>query len=108
MTAQVEQAVNARKDLEAKLVARAVKDASFRQRLLSDPKSALQEEIGQLAPGTSLPEGFQVEVLEEDDRSLYVVLPSKQSESRELSDEELQPVAGGILITGHTDFLICC
>jgi len=37
-----------------------------------------------------------------------VVLPSKQSESRELSDEELQPVAGGFLITGHTDFLICC
>ncbi|MGI3783235.1 MAG: NHLP leader peptide family RiPP precursor [Janthinobacterium lividum] len=102
-TESIDRAVGARKDIERKLVARALKDDAFRQRLLSDPKDALAEEIGQ-----SLPSDIDVKVMEESTTSIYVVLPSKQSQSRELSDEELQPVAGGVIMTGHTDIIICC
>jgi hypothetical protein len=81
-----------RAGMERKLVQRSVEDDAFRHRLLEDPKAAVEEELG-----TRLPEEVQVIAVEETQDTIYLVLPfsSPLGEVSELSDEELQTVAGG-------------
>jgi len=65
---------------------------SFRQRLLDNPKATLEEELG-----TRLPEGVEVRAVEETPDTVFIVLPVRPAdvESGELSDRELEGVAGG-------------
>lgn len=76
-----------RRELENKIITRAWQDDSFKEELLSSPKAACERE------GISLPESIELRVVEEDASTLYFVLPPKPSE--ELSDAELESVAGG-------------
>jgi hypothetical protein len=82
-----------RAEMERTLVQRSLEDENFRQRLLDDPKAAVEEELG-----TRLPEGVQVRAVEETADTIYLVLPSASpvgGEEGELSDQELEAVAGG-------------
>lgn len=99
----IDQAVSSRKDFEAQLVARALKDDSFRQQLLDDPKNVLQKELG-----TTLPGDVQVNVVEEQPNSFYLVLPPKEASSAELSDADLEPVAGGTGVLTLSCSLFSC
>lgn len=78
-----------RNELEAKLVAHAWKDEAFKQELLSNPEVAIERELGQ-----KLSEGTNIQVLEETGNTFYVVIPKKPSVD-ELSEEQLETVAGG-------------
>ena len=80
-----------RAEMERRLVQRSLHDESFRQRLLEDPKAAVEQEIG-----TRLPEEVKVVAIEETTDTEYLVLPSASpaGETGELSDRELQSVAG--------------
>jgi len=69
------------------LVARAWGDEAFKARLLADPAAVLAEH------GLSVPPGVEVRAVENTDRVLYLALPPQPSE--ELSDEQLDAVAGG-------------
>ena len=64
----------------------------MRQRLIADPKGALEEELG-----TQLPDNIEVRAVEETADTIYLVLPSASTvgEGGELSDQELEAVAGG-------------
>ena len=83
-----------RAEMERRLVQRrAWRTTSFRQRLMEDPKGAVEEELG-----ARLPEGVRVETVEESADTIYLVLPSTSMADREggeLSDRELESVAGG-------------
>jgi hypothetical protein len=81
-----------RAEIERTLVQRSMEDEDFRQRLLADPKGAVEQELG-----TQLPEDVEVRVVEESAQSIYLVLPSASPlvEGEELSDRELEEVAGG-------------
>ena len=82
-----------RTEMERKLVQRSLEDESFRQRLLEDPKGVVEEELG-----TRLSEGVQVRAVEETADTIYLVLPPRaetEQSSAEISDEELEAVAGG-------------
>ena len=70
----------------AAIVARSWDDADFRAQLLADPSATLA------ANGVSTPAGKQVVVIEDTDTELHLVIPARPSE---LSDEELDSVAGG-------------
>ena len=72
------------------VVARAWRDEAFKQRLLSDPAGVLREE------GIEVPAGQQVRLVENTDQVLHLVLPQKP---RDLSDEQLDQVAGGGVLT---------
>ena len=87
-----EAAGGGRSEMERRLVERSLEDESFRQSLLSDPKGALEEELGR-----RLPEDVQVRALEETTDTIYLVLPSTSAvvEGEELSDPDLETVAGG-------------
>ena len=71
---------------------RNLEDEDFRQGLLDDPKGTLEQELG-----GRLPEGVEVTAVEETADTIYLVLPSASpvGEGAELSDQELEEVAGG-------------
>jgi hypothetical protein len=87
-----------RAELERRIVQRSIEDEEFRRRLLDDPKASLEQELG-----SRLKESTEVRVVEESADTIYLVLPSASvvGESRELSDKELDAVAGG---DGDTSF----
>jgi hypothetical protein len=79
--------------MERRLVQRSLEDDAFRRRLLEDPKAAVEQELG-----TRLPEDVRVVAVEETAETIYLVLPSRSTEGQEageLSDRELEAVAGG-------------
>lgn len=81
-----------RKLLEAEVVSRAWADEAFREKLQTDPASALAE------AGIPLPEGKTIRVIFEEPDTVRISLPSAPETSAEASDAELEAVAGGGLI----------
>lgn len=79
-----------RREFETELIAKAWKDAAFKQELLSNSKAVYARDLEQ-----QLPEHLEVRVVEEDSNTLYLVLPKSPQVSEELSDEALEAVAGG-------------
>jgi hypothetical protein len=81
-----------RAEMERSLIEKSLENESFRQRLLADPKATVEEELG-----TRLPEEVQVMAVEETADTIYLVVPSTSplGEGGELSDRELEAVAGG-------------
>ena len=83
-----------RAQMERRLIGKSVEDESFRQRLIEDPKASVEQELG-----TRLPEEVRVVTVEETAETIYLVLPSTRSmagaEGGELSDQQLEKVAGG-------------
>ena len=82
----------ARAEVERTLVQRSLQEEDFRQRLLDDPKGTVEQELG-----TQLPEGVEVRVVQESAQIIYLVLPfaSPLGEGGEISDQQLEAVAGG-------------
>ncbi|MBD2243790.1 NHLP leader peptide family RiPP precursor [Nostoc sp. FACHB-888] len=82
-----------RKDIEAHIIAQSWKDEAYKQELLSNSKAVIEREFG-----IQLPANVSVKVVEENPTNLYFVLPMRPDLSgAELSDEQLETVAGGIL-----------
>ena len=82
-----------RAEMERGIVQRSIEDDAFRQRLLEDPKGAVEQELG-----SRLPEGVRMVAVEETADTIYLVLPSASplgGEGGELSDRALEAVAGG-------------
>ena len=86
-----------RKQLEEKLIAKAMKDESFRKNLLENPKAAIEEETG-----IKLPEALNLKVVEENPSTFYLILPPKINPETEdeLSEAELEMVSGGYDVEG--------
>jgi hypothetical protein len=86
-----EMCMDSRKQSEAQVITRAQQDSAFRQELLSDPKGVIAREMG-----VTLPDSVNVEVVEETASKVYLVLPPQAaSTGSQLSDAELENVAGG-------------
>lgn len=84
-----------RQELEEKIIKKAWEDSEYKKRLLADPKAVIHEELGEEA----IPDFFEVKVLEETDDTGYIRIPRNPEEknSQELSDDDLENVAGGFL-----------
>ncbi|MCW5315519.1 NHLP leader peptide family natural product precursor [Nostoc sp. KVJ3] len=94
MNGQQEQA-QTRKDIEARIIARAWKDEAYKQELLTNPKAVIEREFG-----VEFPTEVNVQALEENSTSLYFVLPiSRVAVAQELSEEQLEAIAGGYMTT---------
>ena len=78
-------------ELEARIIDRASKDEAFRRSLIEDPKGTLEREVA-----VKVPDMVSLTVIEESSTRRYIVLPpARKGDNRELSDQELELVAGG-------------
>lgn len=82
-----------RQSVQGDIVARALKDPSFKQQLLSNP-SVAKAEIEKHSP-QKLPADYKVQVLEETEKTFYIVLPYVPTGSN-LSETDLEAVASGV------------
>ena len=72
-----------------KVVAKAWADEDFKAKLLADPKTVLK------ANGLAIPQDVELRVVENTDKVVYLILPPEPAE--QLSEEELERVAGGLI-----------
>jgi hypothetical protein len=84
-----------RRDLETALIEKCWKDPDFKKQVTSDPKGMLERHTGQ-----KLPAPIKIFIHEEDANTLHFSIPLAPSNLTELSDDELEKVAGG------TDLLV--
>jgi hypothetical protein len=82
------------------VVAKAWQDEAFKRRLLGNPQAVLEEH------GLPLPPGKAVRVVEDTADTVHLVLPPKPA--GELSDEQLDQVAGGCCCSACDSPLLCC
>ena len=86
-----DQSTSSRDTVTSQVVNRATRDSAFRQELLQNPKETVERELG-----VSIPAGIELRVVEETTSTLYLVLPPQPiAAGQELSDRELEQVAGG-------------
>jgi len=82
---------SAQQEALEKILARAGVDLDFRRALLVDPRKAIQDGLG-----VRIPPGFRVKFVERDENvDALIVLPDFQRPDGELSDCDLEAVAGG-------------
>lgn len=80
----------------------AITDEEYREELLKDPNAAIAKLTGE-----ELPENFKVKVIENDPQyAATFVLPPMVSD--ELSDEELDKVAGGAYLVDNACLIAAC
>ncbi len=80
-----------RKDIEAHIITQSWKDEAYKQELFRNSKTVIEREFN-----VQLPAEVSVRVLEENPTTLYFVLPMRPELSgAELSDEQLEAIAGG-------------
>lgn len=91
----------AARDAEQQIIDRAMRDPDFRNRLLENPREAIQDELG-IALATAT-----IRVIEEQPGEVVLVLPAQTAESASsLSDQDLESVAGGTY-TQPTGSTVC-
>jgi hypothetical protein len=83
------------------LIQKCWKDAAFRKEVVSNPKGMLERYVGQ-----KLPEQVQIFIHEEDVNTLHLSIPPSPSNVTELSEEDLERVAGGTEIGFATSIIV--
>ena len=73
-------------DMRMKIVGKAAEDPDFRDRLLSDPKGTIGQELN-----VTIPASMSIEVHEEREGIAHLILPPPSK----LNEGDLQAVAGG-------------
>ena len=90
--------------IEKQIVDKAMRDQSFRQRLLNDPKRALKD-----AFGIDVPTGTNIHVHEESPHDIHLTIPAApQKGARELSEAELTSAVGGMYRENPDAVTNCC
>jgi hypothetical protein len=84
-----------RHEMDTLIIERAWKDPSFKKEFTTDPKGTIEKYSGQ-----KLPQELVIQVHEEDAHTMHLTLPAPPPNMAELSDEDLERVAGG------TEFVI--
>ena len=69
------------------IVDKSATDASFRQQLMSDPKSTICDELG-----ITMPESMSIHVHESDMHTVHIALPPDPN----ISEEQLEAVSAGL------------
>ncbi len=82
-------------EMVAAIVEKALRDPAFRESLLANPRLTLETKAG-----VSIPESLEIVVVEDTPTRMHLVLPAAAGE-RELTETELDTVAGGALSIGR-------
>jgi hypothetical protein len=79
-----------RRDVETALIEKCWKDPEFKRKVVKDPKGMLERHTGQ-----KLPPELKIFIHEEDANTLHFSIPLAPAKLAELSDDQLERVAGG-------------
>jgi hypothetical protein len=82
----------------SQIIAKCWADESFKQKLLADPAATLKAE------GIDFPAGLSIRAVENADKVFHLVIPAKPTD---LSDEDLDKVAGGVKDTSTCGCSVC-
>ena len=101
----ISKALDARAELEQKLVEKAWEDETFKQELINNPKAVINRETRQ-----QLPEELEIVVLQETANKAYLIFPENPAQTGtqvELSEKDLERIAGGVdvclIVTSYSD-----
>ena len=84
------------RDAIGQLIAeKAWREPDFHRAILADPHAAIEQATGQ-----PVPPGVTIKVVEDDAHTVHFVMPARPSQTGEVSDEELEQVAGGTVLMG--------
>jgi hypothetical protein len=78
------------KEVETAIIARTMKDDAFRKEFLADPKGSIEKYSGQ-----KLPADVKIFAHTTSSKEVHFVIPDKKTLEGELSDADLEKVAGG-------------
>ena len=78
-----------RADIE-EVITRNIKYPEYRALFLKSPKTMIEKQLN-----NSLPSDLEIKVVQEGPKTLYFVLPYQVASGAELSDADLEQVAGG-------------
>jgi|GEM_PF-1001340 len=78
------------------IIARAWEDPEFKASFMADPRGVLKSEFGY-----EYPDSISLRVVEETAEERCIVLPFNQGTEAELSESELETVAGGVTGTSR-------
>ena len=81
----------------ADLFAACWKDEGVKQRFMADPKAVLAEY------GMDVPDGMDVNVVENTDNTVHITIPAPPSGCQDLSDDELSNASGGVVDDDQSD-----
>lgn len=76
----------------SEIVMKAWQDPSFKKKLMANPEAVLKEY------GIKVPADCAIKIVENSPKTLYLTIPTKPT--GELSEEQLQKIAGGIFDPG--------
>jgi hypothetical protein len=82
----------------SQLIAKCWADEAFKRKLLADPAATLKAE------GVEVPAGRSIKALADDDKVIHLVIPAKPTD---LSDEDLDKVAGGLSTCSPDTCMVC-
>src|SRR5690348_6300043 len=89
--------MNTKSTLQEQVMKRALIDEAFRQEMLSNPRMVLARDYN-----VHIPETVNIRVLEDTTAVITFTLSPRQGAVQELSDAELEAVAGGQAINAWT------
>jgi hypothetical protein len=81
-------------DIEERVIAQALEDPAYKQRLLNTPKAVLEETFDM-----NIPDDVTIQVLQQSPKHLYLLLPIDPAEfvaQGVISESELEAIAGGV------------
>jgi hypothetical protein len=87
-------------DISSVVIGRAMRDNSFRDRLMIDPERAITDLLG-----CDIPAGLRVRVVEETPGSVVLVLPARKPSSSGEHDIDLDQLVG---MTASQTHVSCC
>ena len=85
----------------AKVIVACWQDEAVKARFLADPKAVLAEH------GMTVPDQIGIEASEDTDLHINLTIPAAPDGNGELSDGELNAVAGGISVPGGAPSFMC-
>jgi hypothetical protein len=88
-----------RGELNDLLAGFAAKNEKYRDALLKDPKDVIERQLN-----NKLPESLAVKVVQDTSSTMHIVLPHVPGEGEELSDSDLESVAGGFMDEYNCNF----
>ncbi|MFI5333623.1 MAG: NHLP leader peptide family RiPP precursor [Chlamydiales bacterium] len=84
-------------NIRKKIIVRAWKDPSFKEKLLKNPRAALKE-FGL----ENIPENVQIKCVQDTSHNVTIVLPTAPVAVSELTEKELDKIAAGGVGGGYT------